>query len=183
MLKSLHSFLLFISAATCLAGCSKTANKPLIISANVIETTQPAHPQKHDLGVIGAVEPVYILPLQSALSARIDTGAETSSIHAINIKPFERDGEKWVAFDVTNPKNNETHHFEKKIVRQITIKRQTSEGENRYVVQMDIKMGGLVLKEQFSLSNRDKFDYPVLIGRNVLTGRAIVDTALSDTLY
>ena len=73
--------------------------------------------------------------------------------------------------------------MKKKIVRQITIKRQTSEGEDRYVVQMDIKMGGLVLKEQFSLSNRDKFDYPVLIGRNVLTGRAIVDTALSDTLY
>ncbi len=182
MFRFIHSFLLFGLLSFILSACSEATNKPLIISANVIETTEADHPRKHDLGVIGAIEPVYILPLQSALSARIDTGAETSSIDVNHIKPFERDGEKWVSFNVTNPKNNETHHFEKKILREVKIKRQNL-SEERYVVLLDIKIGGILLKEQFTLANRDKFEHPVLIGRNILTGRALVDTALSNTLY
>ncbi len=182
MIKAFHSFFLFVFLSIMLSACNSGTDKPLIISANVIEASQTTPTKKHDLGVIGAVEPVYILPLQSALSARIDTGAETSSIDVNHLKPFERDGEKWVSFDITNPKNNETHHFEKKILREVKIKRQNLH-EERYVVLMDIRIGDLILKEQFTLANRDKFEYPVLIGRNILTGRAIVDTALSNTLY
>ena len=44
-------------------------------------------------------------------------------------------------------------------------------------------MGHLLLSNvKFTLAVRDKFNYQVLIGRNVLTGRALVDTALSNTL-
>ena len=35
-----------------------------------------------------------------AIKARIDTGATTSSIHAVNIKSFERNGQDYVSFDV-----------------------------------------------------------------------------------
>ena len=48
---------------------------------------------------------------------------------------------------------------------------------------MDIKFGGQIIKEKFSLADREKFEYQALIGRNILTGRAIVDTSLSNTLH
>ncbi len=94
---------------------------------------------------------------------------------------FERDGEKWVAFDLVNRESGERHHFEKKIKRQPKVKRINGR-EERIVVVMDIKMGDEIIKEQFSLAERDRFNYQGLIGRNILTGRAIVDTSLANTL-
>ena len=49
------------------------------------------------------MEHVYISPPGILLTARIDTGATTSSIDARNIEPFERDGKRWVRFEVINP--------------------------------------------------------------------------------
>ena len=138
--------------------------------------------KRHALGVIGQVEPVYVLPMKSQIQARIDTGAETSSIDADNIKPFERDGEKWVAFDLINRQNGEKYHFEKKVQKITEIKR-LYVSEKRYVVEMNVRLGKEVLSNvRFNLAQRDKFDYQALIGRNILNGRALVDTSLSNTL-
>lgn len=137
---------------------------------------------KHVLGIIGAVEPVYILPMKASFQARIDTGAETSSLDVDEYHFFERDGEKWVSFKITNSANNEPHVFEQKLRRKVSIRR-IEKNEIRPVVKLNIKMGGQIIKADFTLAQREKFDYQVLIGRNVLTGRAIVDTALSNTLH
>ena len=138
--------------------------------------------EKYDLGIIGAVEPAYILPTQTPMLARIDTGAETSSIDAKNIKPFERDGKRWVSFDIFDEKTKTLHPFKKKVKRRISIKR-AGKNESRYAVKMDILFGGKVISEEFTLTDRSEFDYPLLIGRNILTGRAIVDTSISHTFY
>ena len=47
---------------------------------------------------------------------------------------------------------------------------------------MTVKFGGEILTVPFTLINRDKFDYQILVGRNILTGLAVVDTALKNTL-
>lgn len=154
--------------------------KPKIVYVSPVSATQVK--KTHSLGIIGEIEPVYLPPMKGALSARIDTGAQGSSVDAQNIQEFEREGKKWVSFDVTNPKTGETHHFEKKIYKQVGIKRQI-ESESRLVVLMTIKIGKEKLTMPFSLADRSKFKHPVLIGRNILKGRAIVDTALSNTLY
>lgn len=142
---------------------------------------QPKEAKKYSQGIIGGVEPVYFLPMKSPFLSRIDTGAETSSIDVDNILEFERDGEKWVSFDLVNRETQEQHHFEKRIVRQITIKR-IEDREKRIAVMMDIKLGKEIIKAQFSLAERDRFNYQGLIGRNILSGRAIVDPSLANTL-
>ena len=114
--------------------------------------------------------------------ARMDTGAETSSIDVDNLRPFERDGEKWVSFDITNRKNGEKHHFEKPIKRRTSIVR-VGTHEERYVVNMSIKMGDEVIKSDFTLAKRDKFNYQVLIGRNIINGRFIIDPTLENTMH
>lgn len=146
------------------------------------ESIQQLVKKTYSLGIIGAIEPIRFPPMKSPLLARIDTGAQGSSVDAQNIQEFEREGKDWVAFDVKNPQTNEVYRFEKPLHKQVTIKRQL-EKERRMVVLMNIKIGKETLTVPFSLADRENFNYPVLIGRNILTGRAIVDTSKSETLY
>ena len=63
-----------------MCSACKTPNiTPAIVPPAEIETPKH-HKMRHSLGVIGAVEPVYVLPMKAPLAARIDIGAETSSI-------------------------------------------------------------------------------------------------------
>ncbi len=136
----------------------------------------------YPLGIIGEVEPTYLRDMESVFPARIDTGAETSSIDAQNVKEFERDGESWVSFDIENRATKEKKSFEKKIVRKTTIKRQQGGDEKRVTVNIEIKMGNQYFNKEFTLANREKFEYQVLIGRNILNGLAVVDVGIKNSL-
>lgn len=176
-MKKFNIFLILLTIITVNACSSTPEVKPEIVPAIEVKKTP-----RHSLGVIGEVEPIYMLPMKTPFAARVDTGATVSSIDADNIKPFERDGEKWVAFDLINRKNGEKYHFEKKVQKITEIKR-LYVSEKRYVVEMNIRLGKEVLSNvRFNLAQRDKFDYQALIGRNILNGRALVDTSLSNTL-
>ena len=136
----------------------------------------------YPLGIIGAVEPIYLKDMNSVFYARVDTGATTSSLDATEITRFERDGEDWVSFVVTNAETKETKKFEKKVARKISIKRQSGNNESRVSVNMEIKFGNQQLVKEFTLVHREDFNYQVLIGRNILNGLAVVDVATSNTL-
>lgn len=163
-----------------LAGC-QNANKPAIVPAIVPAAQKTTEVKKMPLNIIGAVEPIYILPMKSAFEARIDTGAATSSLDVDEMNEFERDGEKWVSFKVKNRRSGEVHTFEKPILKSVKIKR-IDDKEDRVKVYMPVSFGGQKFVSEFTLANREKFEYQVLIGRNILSGRAIVDTSLSHTL-
>jgi len=55
------------------------------------------------LPVIGEVETLTLVKEEMHFSARIDTGAQTSSFSAVGIQPFERDGKRWIRFHVIDP--------------------------------------------------------------------------------
>jgi hypothetical protein len=119
--------------------------------------------------------------MKTPFLARIDTGATTASLDCHDVQYFERDGEKWVSFKLINRKNGEEHVFEKKIERSFKVVR-IGDKEPRRAVKMDVKMGGETFSAVFSIADRSKFDYQALVGRNILTGRYIVDTSTSYTL-
>ena len=151
------------------------------IKPAIVPPAEITPPPAHSLEIIGGVEPVYFLPLKAPIAARIDTGAETSSVDADNIRAFERDGEKWVSFRLANAVNGENHVFEKRIKRKTNIRR--AEGnEFRYVVNMDIKIGNEIINADFTLAKRDKFNDQGLIGRNIINGRFIVDPSVENTI-
>lgn len=158
-----------------------TACQSQIQPAIVPPPTIPVSPTL-GLAIIGGVEPFYLLPMKTPFAARIDTGAESSAIDVENLIPFERDGEKWVSFRITNKQNGETHTFEKRIVRKTRIRR-IDKDEHRYVVNMDIKIGNEIINAEFSLADREKFDYQGLIGRNVINSRFLIDSSLDNTLH
>ncbi len=161
---------------------SEPASTPPTASPKPVTTPPVNNPlESYPLGIIGEIEPVTIIPFEKPFEARIDTGATTSSIHATNIKEFERDGKKWVSFDIVNPTTKEKKSFRKRLIRVDAIVR-VENNETRYFVRLDIRFGDKLLTRKFSLADRSKFKYPVLIGRNVLAGLAIVDVTRKNTL-
>ncbi len=163
-----------------LVGCS--SNEVQLVPAIVPNTAKEVEVVVvRPNNIIGEVEPIYLLPMKTPFMARIDTGATTSSLDAENVKMFERDGDKWVAFTIVNRTSGERYSFEKPIEKHTYIKR-IGDRERRPHVEMAVKFGKDVFKADFTLAERDKFDYQVLIGRNIIAGRAVVDVTLSNTL-
>ncbi|HCO61092.1 MAG TPA: hypothetical protein DIT58_12995 [Porticoccaceae bacterium] len=128
--------------------------------------------------ILGEYELATIDPPGFKYLARIDTGATSTSIHATEVTRFERDGEKWVRFNLHHPKKNgETVTMEREFIRRVRIKQAESEDDRRLTVMMTIKIGTLVKQVEVTLSDRSNMAFPVLIGRNFLLDSAIVDVS------
>lgn len=126
--------------------------------------------------VVGSVEWVYLLQPKEHYQARVDSGATTSSIHARNITRFERNGKKWVSFELQNEEKNSTHKLEAPLVRSVAIRQASSaEPDHRPVVKLTVVLGGMQHESEFTLTDRAQMDYSVLLGRTFLQDIALID--------
>ncbi|MCQ4331845.1 ATP-dependent zinc protease [Stutzerimonas stutzeri] len=135
--------------------------------------------------VLGWVEKGLIFPEKVAVKFKLDTGALTSSMHAEDIDRFEKDGNDWVRFtleleDIDSDKKTEKR-MEREVVRDIKV-RGAGGAEKRPVVLMKVCLGNRIYEEQFSLNDRDKMNYPVLIGRRALEDIGLVDSSKTFTV-
>jgi len=127
---------------------------------------------------VGRQEQVWLEDIQLALRARVDTGAETASLDAHNIELFERNGKRWVRFEIMHPDTGEALQLERKLKRTVSIiQSNTSEAERRPVIKLGITIGHIKQSAEFTLSNRSHLDYQLLIGRNILKDVMIVDVS------
>lgn len=132
----------------------------------------------------GWVEKLRLEPHGIALKAKLDTGAKTSSLHAEKIETFTREGQKWVRFEMTVDDANDrprTLKLEKRRVRGVLIKEHEGEYDSRPVVEMSFCLGGERHSAEFTLVDRSRFLYPVLLGRRFLAGFAPVDAGKTFT--
>ena len=128
--------------------------------------------------VVGRQEQVWLEDIQLALPARVDTGAETASLDAHNIELFERNGKRWVRFEILHPESGEHLQLERRLKRIASvIQSNTSEAERRPVIKLGIKIGHIGQSAEFTLSNRSHLDHQMLIGRNILKDVMIVDVS------
>ena len=155
------------------AACTLLAAPHLAAESAALDDT--ACPNIAGFKIIGEVENVTLKSKDLRLKARIDTGAQTSSLGVASQQPFERDGRKWLRFSVKIPGSGNTVEFEEPVVRSVKIKRHGAEGMERPVVKLQIMLGNLEMKKEFTLADRSQYEFPVLIGRNVLGGKYLVD--------
>ena len=116
-----------------------------------------------------------------AIKARVDSGAKTSSMHAFNIQKFRRDGESWVSFEV-HPLQNDRRtviRCERPVIDKRIVKSSSGISETRYVVSATIKAGIENWDIELTLANRDSMGFRMLLGRQALRGRAVVDPGRS----
>lgn len=109
------------------------------------------------------------------LPVKIDTGAYTSSIHCKHI--VEKDGV--LEFKLLCPK---TEKYNNMLIKTSnykikSIKSSNGKTQKRYIVKTSVLFFGKRYRVEFSLANRSKMNYPVLIGRKFLTKKFIVDVS------
>ena len=135
------------------------------------------------LAVIGLREWIALPELGLAgLRAKIDTGAATSTLHASDIEPFERDGQPWLRFTAHLGSRVQRQHRlrEAPLVSVKTIRSSTGHTQTRYVIRTDLVLGDRHWPVEFTLACRRSMRYRVLLGAKALiAGQLVVNPALS----
>jgi hypothetical protein len=129
--------------------------------------------------VIGRAEVLDFIEFgMNKVPAKVDTGAYRSAIHAGEIA-VSTDG-KVLSFTLLGKHpvcgamstKVSTPHF-----TQVKIANSFGHEELRYEVKLRVKLGPKVFWATFTLADRSKKIYPILIGRKMLNNRFMVDTA------
>ena len=130
--------------------------------------------------IAGYVEKITVKESGRVVKAKLDSGAATSSIHAKVIKKFKKGGKRYIRFELLPDVGDlsEPHVLVRERVRKVRIK-DNNGGEPRYVVNLEFCFNGRLEKAEFTLAEREKYIYPVLLGREFLAGVAIIDSELS----
>ena len=130
--------------------------------------------------VMGWVETVEIAPGGLKISAKLDTGASTSSIDVARFEQFQRAGKSWVRFEVSDRKGG-MFRFERPVVRISRIRRSDAPTVVRPVVELRVCLGGVYRKTQVNLADRAHLSHPMLIGRRYLRSGIVVDPSRRNT--
>lgn len=125
--------------------------------------------------ILGQTEWIHIDSLDINVPARIDTGATTSSVSAVDILAFERDGKKWVKFKLSH-EGKTSKELTLPVVSTKFIRQSNSEKTlERYTVKGWVTVGSLKLNTEFTLADRTHMDFGVLLGRSFFRDEAVVD--------
>ena len=115
------------------------------------------------------------------IKAKIDTGARTSALHAFRITPFSKYGAAYVRF-VLHPLQRRKKPEISCVALVIDHRRITDSGgraEERYVIRTTLKLGKTLWPVELTLTNRDQMGFRMLIGRQALRRRYVVDPSRS----
>jgi hypothetical protein len=111
------------------------------------------------------------------LQIRVDTGAQTSSLHVDNIKKSRENGKLCITFDL----HPDLYNVESVIKCQAPVKDirrvKSSNGgsQQRYVIQTPIRFGSREWPIEITLTDRSDMTYLMLLGREGMGDRVLVD--------
>ena len=115
------------------------------------------------------------------MKAKVDTGARTSSLHAFGLEWFDRDGSPWVRFEV-HPWQRSTADSviaEAPVVATRDVKSSSGDVEHRPVVLTSVVLAGRPVTAEVTLTRRDAMGFRMLIGREAVRHRFLVDPGVS----
>lgn len=128
--------------------------------------------------VIGAQEWCCLPDLDiTAIKARIDSGAKISSIHAVKIETFSRSSAPWVRFNLhpLQKSTRATIACEAPVADRRIIKSSNGASEERIIINTPLTLQGQTWNIDLSLSNREGMNFRMLLGREAMIGRLLVD--------
>lgn len=129
--------------------------------------------------ILGRAEPVHFTALEIAdIPAKVDSGAYRSAVHASDIR-LSKDGTK-LTFKLLGG-----HPVFGKLAQDVTVRdfsvvnisNSFGHREDRYEVKLRVTIGKKTFKTAFSLANREKMVYPILLGRKLLNRRFLINTS------
>jgi hypothetical protein len=142
----------------------------------------PEAPQRADgLREAGWLQSIRLEPHRVRVTAKLDTGAKSSAIHATDVERFGRGGVERVRFSLFKDHTEQDGAkltYDLPIEGEVRIKRSAGKPpEERITVRLTFCIDGEVMDAVFSLDNRSNFNYPVLLGREFLQDHFVVNSA------
>lgn len=116
-----------------------------------------------------------------AVKAKIDTGARSSSLHAIDIEEFERDGKTWVRFQ-THPIQRSSKgnvKAEAEVIEYRNVRSSNGQASMRPVIVTNVLWHGNEWPVELTLAARDGMSFRMLLGREAVRHRYLVDAGKS----
>lgn len=114
------------------------------------------------------------LPL---LKAKIDPSTQLSSLHAFNISPFEKNGRKYIHFDIHPIEGNHkiTQRCEGLLVKRSDLRANATAGEKSFLVRTTLKISETTWEIDLLLTNRSLDGYRLVLGKDALKSRILLD--------
>lgn len=134
---------------------------------------------KHDFHkvIIGRSELLGFVDGAISVPAKTDTGAYRSAVHAANIVLGD---DNILRFDLLGGHpicGNMTKRIEAEEFTKVWVANSSGHREERYEVKLKVKLGPKVFHARFTLADRSKKIYPILLGRKLLNHRFLVDSS------
>jgi hypothetical protein len=141
------------------------------------QTMSSAH-ELHDLLIVGWQEMLGFPELGIAqVAVKLDTGAVLSSIHVEDYQIFKRNHGEWVRFDhgVGLTGVGDDCRCESRLVGFRRIQSSSGHRSSRPVIETTMVLAGFHWTIELTLANRPTMQFPILIGRDAISGRCLVD--------
>ncbi|MEO1136308.1 MAG: RimK/LysX family protein [Pseudomonadota bacterium] len=148
----------------------------------MVESPDRKKKKKRDRPLIGWREWAGLPDFEiSGINAKIDTGAKSSAIHAFRIKEVMLDGEPHVEFYLHPVQRRKTPEIfcRAPVVDMRVIRSSNGQEEERYVIATKLRLGDRSWKIDLTLANRDAMGFRMLIGRDALRRKFLIDPGAS----
>lgn len=138
--------------------------------------------EKSRLPVIGWREYVGLPGMGiKRIKAKVDSGARSSSLHAVDLNLFDRNGVHWVRFKVypVQRSRSEVVEMEAQVLEFRMVKSSSGVAKMRPVIITEVELLGMVWPVELTLASRDNMGFRMLLGREAFRKRFLVDAGKS----
>lgn len=124
--------------------------------------------------VIGWREKVSLPELGiDKIDAKIDSGALTSALHAVDIEEFQQDGAPWVSFTVPSAKRADAH-CRLPLVDNRLVKNTSGVWAPRFFIKTRMLLGDRAWSIEISLADREQMGFELILGRTAVRGHDLL---------
>lgn len=117
----------------------------------------------------------------SRIRAKIDTGAQTSSLHASRPRFTQQDDGEWITFELYPRRRSrrDSVRISAKVIEHRWVRSSNGQRELRPVIETKLHLGEEIWEAEFTLTDRNNMSYRMILGRLALRGRFTVDSGRS----
>ena len=115
------------------------------------------------------------------IKAKVDTGARSSSLHGVHLERFRRRGRDWVRFEVHPLQRHarKTVTVEAPVLEDRRVRSSSGHSSLRPVIETEVELLGQCWRIEITIADRDEMGFRMLLGRQGLRKRVVVDPGLS----